>query len=59
MPKIFIKIQDNQNLGELIKSWQRNVSSNIRVAQEEVFGPVAPIVVADSEDRSFKTCKGF
>jgi len=27
----------------------KNVSSNMRVAQEEVFGPVAPIVVADSE----------
>jgi succinate-semialdehyde dehydrogenase/glutarate-semialdehyde dehydrogenase/succinyl-CoA reductase len=27
----------------------KNVSPNMRVAQEEVFGPVAPIIIADSE----------
>jgi acyl-CoA reductase-like NAD-dependent aldehyde dehydrogenase len=27
----------------------KNVSPNMRVAQEEVFGPVAPIIVADDE----------
>src|SRR5947209_16025004 len=27
----------------------KNVSPNLRVAQEEVFGPVAPIIIADSE----------
>ena len=27
----------------------KNVSTNMRVAQEEVFGPVAPIIVADDE----------
>ena len=27
----------------------KNVSTNMRVAQEEVFGPVAPIIVADTE----------
>jgi acyl-CoA reductase-like NAD-dependent aldehyde dehydrogenase len=32
----------------------KNVSSNMRVAQEEVFGPVAPIVVADSETEALR-----
>ena len=32
----------------------QNVSSNMRVAQEEVFGPVAPIVVADSETEALR-----
>ncbi|MFZ0223144.1 MAG: aldehyde dehydrogenase family protein, partial [Candidatus Nitrosopolaris sp.] len=27
----------------------KNVSTNMRVAHEEVFGPVAPIIVADDE----------
>jgi acyl-CoA reductase-like NAD-dependent aldehyde dehydrogenase len=27
----------------------KKISSNMRVAQEEVFGPVAPIIIADSE----------
>jgi acyl-CoA reductase-like NAD-dependent aldehyde dehydrogenase len=32
----------------------KNVSSNMRVAQEEVFGPIAPIVVADSETEALR-----
>jgi acyl-CoA reductase-like NAD-dependent aldehyde dehydrogenase len=32
----------------------KNVSSNMRVAQEEVFGPVAPIVVADSDTEALR-----
>jgi acyl-CoA reductase-like NAD-dependent aldehyde dehydrogenase len=32
----------------------KNVSSNMRVAQEEVFGPAAPIVVADSETEALR-----
>ena len=32
----------------------KNVSSNMRVAQEEVFGPAAPIVVVDSETEALR-----
>jgi succinate-semialdehyde dehydrogenase/glutarate-semialdehyde dehydrogenase/succinyl-CoA reductase len=32
----------------------RNVSPKMRIAQEEVFGPVAPIVVADDEMQAIK-----
>jgi acyl-CoA reductase-like NAD-dependent aldehyde dehydrogenase len=32
----------------------KNVSSTMRVAQEEVFGPVAPIVVTDSETEALR-----
>jgi acyl-CoA reductase-like NAD-dependent aldehyde dehydrogenase len=32
----------------------KNVSSNMRVTQEEVFGPAAPIVVVDSETESLR-----
>ena len=32
----------------------KNVSSNMRVAQEEIFGPVAPIIVADTETEAVR-----
>ena len=32
----------------------KNVSQNMRVAQEEVFGPAAPIIVADDETEAVK-----
>ena len=32
----------------------KNVSPNMRVAQEEVFGPVAPIIIADSETEALR-----
>ena len=32
----------------------RNVTSRMRIAQEEVFGPVAPIIVAGDEDQAIK-----
>jgi len=32
----------------------KNVTSKMRIAQEEVFGPVAPIIVADDEEQSIK-----
>jgi acyl-CoA reductase-like NAD-dependent aldehyde dehydrogenase len=32
----------------------RNVSPKMRIAQEEVFGPVAPIIVADDEMQAIK-----
>ena len=35
----------------------RNVSPKMRVAQEEVFGPVAPIMVADDDMQTIKLCK--
>lgn len=32
----------------------KNVTSKMRIAQEEVFGPVAPIIVADDEEQAIK-----
>ena len=32
----------------------KNVSPKMRVAQEEVFGPVAPVMVADNDMQAFK-----
>ena len=34
-----------------------NIASNMRVVNEEVFGPIAPILIVDNEKEVYKTCK--